>query len=105
MRRSPAASWRAMSRAPRRRRASMPWPRGARRKSGCGRGNTRPDRRSRTTGREDRMRLTQDQLDQFHTEGWLLLPELFTAEEVALLRREAEAIYREHRPEVWREKT
>lgn len=51
------------------------------------------------------MRLTQDQLDQFHTEGWLLLPELFTAEEVALLRREAEAIYREHRPEVWREKT
>ena len=39
------------------------------------------------------MRLTQAQLDQFHTEGWLLLPELFNAEEVDLLRREAIAIY------------
>jgi len=50
------------------------------------------------------MKLTQQQLDQFHTEGWLLLPELFTPEEVDLLRREAEAIYRQHRPEIWREK-
>ncbi len=51
------------------------------------------------------MKLTKEQLDQFHTEGWLLLPELFTPEEVDLLRREAEAIYTQHRPEIWREKT
>jgi ectoine hydroxylase len=50
------------------------------------------------------MKLTQEQLDQFETEGWLLLPELFTPEEVDLLRREAVAIYDEQRPEVWREK-
>jgi ectoine hydroxylase len=51
------------------------------------------------------MKLTKEQLDQFHTEGWLLLPELFTREEVDLLRREAEAIYTQHRPEIWREKS
>ncbi len=51
------------------------------------------------------MKLTQEQLDQFHTEGWLLLPELFTPEEVDLLRQEAEAIYTQHRPEIWREKS
>ncbi|OJU21504.1 MAG: proline hydroxylase [Afipia sp. 62-7] len=50
------------------------------------------------------MRLSQEQIDQFHTEGWLLLPELFTPEEVDVLRREAIAIYDQHRPEVWREK-
>ena len=51
------------------------------------------------------MKLTQQQLEQFHTEGWLLLPELFNAEEVDLLRREAIAIYDQQRPEVWREKS
>lgn len=50
------------------------------------------------------MRLSQEQLDQFATEGWLLLPELFTPEEVDLLRREAVEIYKEEREEVWREK-
>ena len=50
------------------------------------------------------MQLSQEQLDQFETEGWLLLPELFTPEEVDLLRREAEEIYKEQREEVWREK-
>ena len=50
------------------------------------------------------MRLTQDQLDQFETEGWLLLPELFTPEEVDLLRHEAVEIYKQEREEVWREK-
>ncbi|MDB5591046.1 phytanoyl-CoA dioxygenase family protein [Enterovirga sp.] len=50
------------------------------------------------------MRLTQTQIDDFHREGWLFLPEVFTPEEVALLKREAEGIYAEHRPEVWREK-
>ena len=50
------------------------------------------------------MHLTQEQIDQFHQEGWLFIPELFSPEEVAVLKREAETIYREHRPEVWREK-
>ena len=50
------------------------------------------------------MTLTDEQIAQFHDEGWLFLPELFTPEEVALLRREALAIYEHHRPEVWREK-
>ena len=51
------------------------------------------------------MQLTAQQIEDFHREGWLFLPELFSPEEVALLKRESEAIYREHRPEVWREKT
>lgn len=49
------------------------------------------------------MRLSDDQIKTFETEGWLFLPELFNAEEVALLKHEAEAIYLEQRPEVWRE--
>ena len=51
------------------------------------------------------MALTQEQLRQFHEEGWLFLPETFSPEEVAALREESENIYREHRPEVWREKS
>jgi len=51
------------------------------------------------------MKLTPEQLQHFSTEGWLLLPELFTPEEVDLLRREAVAIYDQQRPEVWREKS
>lgn len=51
------------------------------------------------------MKLTQAQIDNFHKEGWLFLPELFTLEEVAVLRREAEEIYKEQREEVWREKS
>ena len=51
------------------------------------------------------MKLTQQQLDQFATEGWLFLPELFNEEEVALLRHEAIEIYKEKREEVWREKS
>jgi ectoine hydroxylase len=50
------------------------------------------------------MKLSPQQVEQFQTEGWLFLPELFTPEEVDLLRREADSIYDEHRPEVWREK-
>lgn len=50
------------------------------------------------------MTLTPQQIDTFHSEGWLFLPELFTAEEVELLRREAVAICDARRPEVWREK-
>jgi len=51
------------------------------------------------------MRLDDQQISQFREEGWLFLPEAFGPEEVATLRQEAEAIYREQRPEVWREKS
>jgi hypothetical protein len=55
--------------------------------------------------RENAMKLSEDQVRQFETEGWLFLPETFSPEEVAALREESEAIYREQRPEVWREKS
>jgi ectoine hydroxylase len=51
------------------------------------------------------MRLSDDQIRQFHEEGWLFLPETFAPEEIAVLRAEAEAIYRDDRPEIWREKS
>ena len=51
------------------------------------------------------MRLTQEQVEQFHREGWLFIPELFTPAEVAVLRQAAEEIYGLDRPEVWREKS
>ena len=51
------------------------------------------------------MKLTQQQIDEFNREGWLFLPELFRAEEVELLAREAVRIYDTNRPEVWREKS
>jgi len=51
------------------------------------------------------MRLTAKQIEQFHTDGWLFLPEVFDVEEVGLLKAEAETIYRQQRPEVWREKS
>src|SRR3984885_9745189 len=49
--------------------------------------------------------LTADQVRQFHEEGYLFLPETFTETEVTVLKSEAEAIYRQQRPEVWREKS
>src|SRR6201992_3408817 len=49
--------------------------------------------------------LTEDQVRQFHQEGYLFLPESFSLEEVETLKSEAEAIYRQQRPEVWREKS
>jgi ectoine hydroxylase len=55
--------------------------------------------------RGNTMKLTQQQIDDFHREGWLFLPELFRPEEVALLAREAVNIYDTNRPEVWREKS
>ncbi|MGY4155314.1 hypothetical protein ACVINW_001156 [Bradyrhizobium sp. USDA 4461] len=51
------------------------------------------------------MKLTQEQVEFFHREGWLFLPELFNQEEVDFLAREAVAIYDANRPEVWREKS
>ena len=51
------------------------------------------------------MRLNEGQIRQFEQEGWLFLPELFSAEETAVLRAEALAIYAANRPEIWREKS
>ena len=47
--------------------------------------------------------LTEQQIRHFHEEGYVFLPETFTAEECALLRDEALDIYRQDRPEIWRE--
>jgi ectoine hydroxylase len=49
--------------------------------------------------------LTESQVGQFHDEGYLFLPDTFTEEECAVLRDEAELIYRQNRPEIWREKS
>ncbi|MDC0435382.1 phytanoyl-CoA dioxygenase family protein [bacterium] len=49
------------------------------------------------------MDLSSDQLTQFEEEGWIFLPECFSSKEVAVLKSEAEGIYDEERPEVWRE--
>ncbi|MEZ5866589.1 MAG: phytanoyl-CoA dioxygenase family protein [Geminicoccaceae bacterium] len=51
------------------------------------------------------MRLSEAQLAEFDSEGWLFLPECFSAEEIGLLRAEAEVIYASGREEVWREST
>ena len=45
-----------------------------------------------------------DQTASYHREGHLFLPNLFTAQEVAVLRAELPAIFAQRRPEVWREK-
>ena len=51
------------------------------------------------------MRLSDQQVKDFHEQGFLFLPNLFTAEEVAVLREEAERIYATDRKEIWREKS
>lgn len=51
------------------------------------------------------MKLTEEQLKQFEEQGWIFFPELFSPEEVAVLRAEAENIYDQDREEVWREKS
>ena len=49
--------------------------------------------------------LADAQIKQFREEGYLFLPETFRPAEIAILKSEAEAIYRQQRPEVWREKS
>jgi len=49
------------------------------------------------------MRLNPEQLRAFDDEGYLFLPDCFGEDEVALLRHEAELIFRSGREEVWRE--
>src|ERR1051326_9169799 len=50
------------------------------------------------------MQLSSAQLKAFDEEGYLFLPDCFSDEEVAALRRDAEAIYGSGREGVWREK-
>ena len=49
------------------------------------------------------MKLTDAQLGEFEREGYLFLPGVFSPEEAAYLRREADACYALDREEVWRE--
>jgi len=49
------------------------------------------------------MKLSQQQIAEFDTQGYLFLPNCFSEEEVAVLRSEAEKIYASNRQEVWRE--
>ncbi|MEO1719015.1 MAG: phytanoyl-CoA dioxygenase family protein, partial [Pseudomonadota bacterium] len=49
------------------------------------------------------MNLSQDQIEHFEREGYIVLPDCFSPEEVAVLRDESERIYAEGREEVWRE--
>ena len=51
------------------------------------------------------MRLSEEQLQAFDEEGYVFLPEVFSPEEVALLRGEATKLYAMERDEVWREST
>ena len=49
------------------------------------------------------MKLTSQQLSEFDKSGYVFLPELFSADEAALLKREADTVYASDRKEVWRE--
>ena len=51
------------------------------------------------------MRLSDQQVSDFHEQGYLFLPSLFSQEEVAALAVEAEGIYAQDRKEIWREKS
>lgn len=50
------------------------------------------------------MQLTPAQIELFHTEGYVFLPDIFDAVETRLLRREADRIFAMSREEVVREK-
>ncbi|OAB55061.1 proline hydroxylase [Phormidium willei BDU 130791] len=49
------------------------------------------------------MQLTPEQRATFEREGYLFLPQVFSPEEIGLLRDEARRIYASDREEVWRE--
>ncbi len=50
------------------------------------------------------MQLTESQLARFDELGYLFLPDLFSADEVATLRQAADDVLSQQRPEIWREK-
>ena len=49
------------------------------------------------------MKLTEEQIQQFDTEGYVFLPSCFSKEEIAVLNDAATEIYASEREEVWRE--
>ncbi len=49
------------------------------------------------------MQLSRQQLSQFETEGFLFLPEVFSRDEVDLLRTASDEVFALKREEVWRE--
>ena len=51
------------------------------------------------------MKLTSEKIKTFDEQGYLFFPNCFSEEEVAVLRSEADEIFRTNRQEVWREKT
>ncbi len=51
------------------------------------------------------MKLSQDQIEQFQREGYLFLPECFSADEATVLREAAHDVFALDREEVWREKS
>ena len=51
------------------------------------------------------MPLAPEQLRQFDDEGYLFFPNCFSTDEIALLGIESDAILKQQRPEVWREKS
>ena len=50
------------------------------------------------------MKLSPTQLAQFDDLGYVYLPECFSAEEIAAIRRASQDVLDQQRPEVWREK-
>jgi ectoine hydroxylase len=50
------------------------------------------------------MKLSEEQIAAFDEQGYLFLPNVFDAAEVAVLRDEVPAIFAQEREEVWREK-
>ena len=50
------------------------------------------------------MKLSPEQIDRFEREGYLFFPELFSLEELAVLKAEVPRLYAQHRPENVREK-
>jgi len=46
------------------------------------------------------MRLTPEQISRFEREGYLFLESVFSAEEAAMLRREADVVFASGREEV-----
>ena len=50
------------------------------------------------------MKLTSAQVEQFHRDGYLFFPGVFSREEMSVLCAEVPKIYAEHRPQIVREK-
>jgi len=51
------------------------------------------------------MRLSAERLATFDARGYVVLPGCLSDAEIALLRHEAETVFKSNRPEVWREKS